>query len=74
MFKLIKNTFIGVLIFCTTGNFLESLDPNSEGSIKCISLNNRLSPANHLFSVLVKLLEVVILLMIHILEHVFQIT
>ena len=35
-----KIMFIGLLSACTTGSFGESLASNSEGCIKCVSLNN----------------------------------
>ena len=40
MFGFIKIMFIGLLRFCTIGNFGESLDSISKGSIKCLTLKN----------------------------------
>ena len=45
MFGFFKNMFIGLLSFSTIRNFGESLVPNSERSIKCLSLNNHLCQA-----------------------------
>ena len=36
----IKKTLIGLLSACTTARLIESLASNSEGRIKCVSLNN----------------------------------
>ena len=41
MFAVIEKNFIGLLKVCTINSFDESLASNSEGSIKCVSLNNR---------------------------------
>ena len=79
--------FIGLLIACTAGSFDGSLASNSKGHIKIASLNNQPCQAGttlfdinsnelffiHLLSVLLSVGEVVILLMINMLEYVFQI-
>ena len=41
MLGLIKKMFIGLLSAFTTRGFGKSLACNSEGCIKCVSLNNR---------------------------------
>ena len=41
MFVVIENIFIGLLKVCTVKSFDESLASSFEGSIKCVSLNNR---------------------------------
>ena len=78
---------IGLLGACTAGSFDGSLASNSKGHIKIASLNNQPCQAGttlfdinsnelffiHLLSVLLSVGEVVILLMINMLEYVFQI-
>ena len=87
MFEYIKEIFIELLSACTIGSFGESLASNSDGRLKCISLSNRqcqtrrtLNDINSnetlfypFYSVLTNVVEFVALLMIHILEYVFQI-
>ena len=41
MFVVIENIFTGLLKVCTVKSFDESLASSFEGSIKCVSLNNR---------------------------------
>ena len=41
MFVVIENIFTGLLKVCTVKRFDESLVSSFEGSIKCVSLNNR---------------------------------
>ena len=41
MFVVIENIFIWLLKVCTVKSFGELLASNFEGSIKCVSLNNR---------------------------------
>ena len=77
--------FLGLLSAFITERFGESLASNSKGCIKCLSLNNRPCQGRptlininsnvffiHLLAVLINVVEVVILLMIHMLEYVFQ--
>ena len=85
MFGFIKNMCIWLFSACKTESFGGSLVSNSKGQIKCISLNNRPCQARLLVNihsnkslyypvtVSVNLVEVVILLIIHMLEYVFQI-
>ena len=40
MLGFIEKSFIGLLNACTIGSFGELLAPNSNGLIKCVSLNN----------------------------------
>ena len=79
--------FIGLLSICIIGSFGELLGSNSKGPIRCVSLNNHACQARptfvninsdetlfiHLLLVLKTVVEVVILLMIHMLQYVFQI-
>ena len=87
MFGFIKKMFIGLLSTCTTVRLAESLAPNSEVYIKCVSLNNqpcqgRATLVNinsdrtlfiHLLSLLISVVEVLVLLMIVMFHYVFQI-
>ena len=45
MFGLIEKMFIGLLSICTIGSFSGSLASNSNGPVKCVSLNNQPSQA-----------------------------
>ena len=45
MFVIYLKLFIGLLSACTIGSFGESLDFNSKGPLKCVSLNNQLCQA-----------------------------
>ena len=36
--NILEKMLMGLLRVCTTGSFSESLAPNSEGSLNCISL------------------------------------
>ena len=79
--------FIGLLSAGTLGSFGESLGCNFEEHLKCIYLKNRPCQAKttfliksltklffiHLLLVLISVVEVLTLLMIHMLEYVFQI-
>ena len=85
MFGFIKNMCIWLLSARKTESFGGSLVSNSKGQIKCVSLNNRPCQARLLVNihsnkslyypvtVSVNVVEVVILLIIHMLEYVFQI-
>ena len=61
MFEFIKNFFIGLISTFITRHFGESLASKLEWRIKCVS------------SVLISVVKVAVLLMIHLLEYVFQI-
>ena len=71
--------FIELLNAFTTGNLDESSASNSEWYLKCVFLNNQ--PCQfiptldtwHLFSFLINMMEVLMLLVIHMLNYVFQI-
>ena len=88
MFRLIKKVFITLLITCTTGLFDGSLASNSKGHIKCVSSNKQPCQARPTLVDIISdeilfypfivsfnkcVVEVVTLLMIHMLEYVFQI-
>ena len=89
MLGLLKKILTGLLSVCTIGSFVESLASDAEGRLRCISLNNQSYQArqtlvninsNQLLyypftvSVTLNVVEAVILSMIiHLLEHVFQI-
>ena len=86
MLEYIKEIVIELLSACTIGSFGESLASNSDGHLKCISLSNgpcqtRRTLANinsnetllyPFYSVLLNVVEYVTLLMIHMLEYLFQ--
>ena len=69
--------FIELLSACTIVPFGESLAFNSNEPIKCVSLNNQPCQARPTFIPLllvsISMVEVVTLLMIHVLEFLFQI-
>ena len=79
--------FIGLLSACTIESFGDSVACDLKGPIKCISLNNQRCKTRpgtndtnsnetffiHLLLLLIRVVEVVTLLMIHMLEFVFQI-
>ena len=79
--------FIGLLSTCITGHFGEPLASSSKGRMKCVPLNNqpcqakpRLANTNsnellcyHLLSALIIVMEAVILLVIQMLDFLFQI-
>ena len=79
--------FLELLSACKLGSFGGSLAPNSKGNIKCVSLNNQPFPGRQTFVNLYSnqplyypftvsvhnVVEFAILLMINMLQYVFQI-
>ena len=75
MFGVFKKMFVGLLSTCTLGSFVGSLVSISKGTMKRATLDQHSNEVLfiNLPSVLINVGKVVMLLMIHMLDYVFQI-